>query len=988
MDDKGTQPRLPTSRRTTVPPPGADASGTRRCRRRGGDAPRGGRSDGIGHAGRRTIERLSLTLATLVIGLCVTLAPAPASAGTGSLSDVIGITAAQLVDHLSSHESDAFYLGTPYQGFSALRPDVTPFYPNGAPGPAGETGMNCTGFAARAIMGAGGSIDAFSHGNRTGGNVTNLLNWTDWLWEHSSYATWYDSKESMLASGSLEKGDIIITDPRGTFDPSVTLDDKGDNHILVFWGDSSDQDLAWHSSSHADGVVAGTNPGNMISRIVPKTQGSKFWVIKLDHTGTIDLQKVSASPDITSDNASYSLEGAVYGIWFDEALASPTGHSLTTDAAGHAGPSGDLAPGTYFVRETTAPRGFALDETTYRVDVRAGACTRVNVTQVADACIANPIELVARKVDTELEGGVAQGSATLAGAQFTVNYYDALLDDAQIPTATPKRSWVISCDKDGLARLDGSHLVSGDALYERDGKAVVPLGTMTIRETKAPEGYFLEGQGPDSPEGYRAPLRVTRVTAADQTPSFEVDCHVVPTVKEAVWRGGLSVRKVDRETGGDVPLGSATLAGTRFEVVSANDALVVVHGSTYEEGDVVMTLLTDAKGRASTGPRDLPYGDYVVREVEAPDGYLLSPDWSQTVHIREDGDVVEAQDACDDQVKRGDISLNKVDGTTMARLALVAFRVTSTTTGESHVIVTDENGFASTESSWQAHEVSTNKNDAAVDDDGVVDESLLSPEAGVWFSGLAQDGGKPDNRLGALPYDTYRVEELRGSANEGMSLVSLQVVVSRDGRTIDLGTVDDNPGPTIWTELMERDSGTHEASPIGSVVLVDTVSYENLEPGRHYVVEGRLMDAETGEVLTSDEGPIKGSTELDCTTAAGTTEVVFTLDASELDGRRTVAFERLVLDPTAEEGDDLVGEGKVVAVHEDLTSERQTVSFTTPQAEPTPETPTPAASLPRTSDPLPPWVVPLGALGLFVVIAGMLISHRRSRKRGRKADIY
>ena len=89
--------------------------------------------------------------------------------------------------------------------------------------------MNCTGFAARAIMGAGGSIDAFSHGNRTGGNVTNLLNWTDWLWEHSSYATWYDSKESMLASGTLEKGDLIITDPRGTFDPSVTLGDKGDN---------------------------------------------------------------------------------------------------------------------------------------------------------------------------------------------------------------------------------------------------------------------------------------------------------------------------------------------------------------------------------------------------------------------------------------------------------------------------------------------------------------------------------------------------------------------------------------------------------------------------------------------------------------------------------------------------------------------------------------------------------------------------------------
>ena len=104
----------------------------------------------------------------------------------------------------------------------------------------------------------------------------------------------------------------------------------------------------------------------------------------------------------------------------------------------------------------------------------------------------------------------------------------------------------------------------------------------------------------------------------------------------------------------------------------------------------------------------------------------------------------------------------------MSRLAGVPFRITSETTGESHVIVTDENGYASTAAEWNKHTHKTNANDTAAEED-------LDSEAGIWF-GLAKDGKTvpANDKLGALPYDTYTVEELRCAANEGFVLVKIE----------------------------------------------------------------------------------------------------------------------------------------------------------------------------------------------------------------------
>lgn len=144
-------------------------------------------------------------------------------------------------------------------------------------------------------------------------------------------------------------------------------------------------------------------------------------------------------------------------------------------------------------------------------------------------------------------------------------------------------------------------------------------------------------------------------------------------------------------------------------------APVLVGGVEVAPGEVALTLETEG-GSAESAPDALPYGDYLVREVEAPEGYL-GTDAEVPFSIAEDGEVVEltGERAVANQVRRGDLELVKVSDGDLSRMAGVPFRITSATTGESHVVVTDGNGYASTAASWVPHTASTNANDQAAD---------------------------------------------------------------------------------------------------------------------------------------------------------------------------------------------------------------------------------------------------------------------------------
>ncbi|RHG63494.1 hypothetical protein DW248_18950, partial [Mediterraneibacter gnavus] len=171
------------------------------------------------------------------------------------------------------------------------------------------------------------------------------------------------------------------------------------------------------------------------------------------------------------------------------------------------------------------------------------------------------------------------------------------------------------------------------------------------------------------------------------------------SVSDKVIRGGVKIQKRDLETSDTKPQGSATLKDTAFDIISLNDNSVLVEGKLYKKNEVVKTIHTDLEGVASTSADLLPYGNFRIVESEAPDGYLTDGAKPIDFTITENGKIVDLTDEAHsiyNQIKRGDIEGVKIGAGTHKRLADVPFRITSKTTGENHVVVTDDNGQFST----------------------------------------------------------------------------------------------------------------------------------------------------------------------------------------------------------------------------------------------------------------------------------------------------
>ena len=398
------------------------------------------------------------------------------------------------------------------------------------------------------------------------------------------------------------------------------------------------------------------------------------------------------------------------------------------------------------------------------------------------------------------------------------------------------------------------------------------------------------------------------LTAPDQTVLVEDDGIIYEFVMadEVVW-GGVLIEKRDLESGLLTPLGGASLDGTLFEITNKSINTVYVGGALYQPGEVCATIEV-VGGIAQTDARALPYGTYQMVESKPGEGYLHTDQVVRSFQIRKDGEIIEFRDgdAAYNQVIRVDLQFVKVGeggDSNMHRFANVAFKLTSQTTGESHIVVTDENGEVRTETEWNPHSQNTNGND------DVEDETLWDDHAGTWF-GLTTEGWMVDvqDELCALPYDTYTLEELPCKGNQGYELVKVpNITISRNNTTIYLGTIDDQfeGVPEIGTTATV--DGEHTPEPAGEVTLIDTISYKNLKVGETYKISGVLMDKETGEPLLVGEQQVTAELEFTPISSEGSVELAYTFDGSALAGK------------------------SVVASHADINDEGQTVTFGQPE---------------------------------------------------------
>ena len=499
-------------------------------------------------------------------------------------------------------------------------------------------------------------------------------------------------------------------------------------------------------------------------------------------TGTVSVSKTSANTGITSGNSCYSLAGAVYGIYSDAGCSAQV-TTLTTDAGGNAA-AVSLNAGTYYYKELTAPSGYALDSSVQSFTVTDGQNTALSV---SDTPTHDPVRISINKVDSET-GDKVQGGASLENAEFTVKFYAGYYNEGNLP-ANATRTWVIKTLKTAggnyMAALRDDCKVSGDDFYKLGNTAVLPLGTISIEETKAPEGYSLEG------------------------------------------------------------------------------AYLQVSGSS--------TKIT---------------GKYVTQITQ--NGNLAQLKGGNTFKVS-------------DKIKRGDFKLTKIDTDNQNRMSDIPFRVTCKGTGESHIIKTDENGYFSSESSWNAHSKNTNGG-------GAYD--------GLWFSS-ADGSAKVDDSVGAMPYGDYTLEELSCENNRGKILYKGEFSIRRDKVTVDIGTIENHsePTPVITTQASDAKTQYQIIKPSADTDILDKVTITDTMAGRDYTITGTLMDKDTGEAVMVNGNPVTASQTF---TSDGTKKVLdmhFNFDSSALGGKTVVVCEKLTY------GD------YVAATEEDMENKDQTIYF-------------------------------------------------------------
>lgn len=384
-------------------------------------------------------------------------------------------------------------------------------------------------------------------------------------------------------------------------------------------------DYELHEVQSAEGYVLDKNPvpftidGSVETVVVEKTNTAQKGRISVQKTGDIFTTVATASSAYTDENcetivnpttytpvfASGNLSGAVFQIIAVEDIVTLDGTiranagdvvaEITTDENGYA-ETDLLYLGKYEVREITAPDGYALNAESQFVELTY-AGQEIAVRDTVNTSFVNDYQGVEISLSKVMEK-------------------DELFNIGNSDEYTRVRFGLFAAEN--ITAADGS-VIPADGLISEISLAenmsakfdtALPFGKYYVQEIATDEHYVLNGKK----------YLVNFEYMGQEVTTVTVDCG---EFKNALKRGKISGKKVDEN--------EKSLENALF-------GLFAVDTAEFTADNAYMTAVSDENGHFEFDK--IPYGEYIVREIEAPTGYILS-DESYPVTISEDGKVIE-----------------------------------------------------------------------------------------------------------------------------------------------------------------------------------------------------------------------------------------------------------------------------------------------------------------------------------------------------------
>lgn len=588
---------------------------------------------------------------------------------------------------------------------------------------------------------------------------------------------------------------------------------------------------------------------------------------QVNNVATLSLRKSSSNTDITNGNSCYSLANAKYGVYSNAACTSQVS-TFTTNANGTSN-SINLEPGTYYVKEISAPEGYYIDNTVKTVSLSSGENKVVSFT---DKPMDDPAAIVIQKKD-KYTGNTIKGKKTLAGAQFTIKYYDGFYDRNNLP-ARATRTWVIETkertrpngSKVYQAGLSDTYKVGGDNFYKVDGAITIPRGTITIQETKAPDGY-------------RNDLNMTD-TKGNSTVNGVYLAQVTKPGDLSTLMGGQTFEGSDSPVRADIKLtkingtNNNIMANIPFKITNleTKESHTIYTGSNgvYDSSLIKKSLNTntDKAGAGawfgytsilSDDEGSFEYGSYSIEELECKenDGKIL---YKGTFKIDNNtGATLDLGKIINNSIEVKTYAADNTSGNNNTAF-IQQGGIFNYTTGQLTYgkAITDEVNVKGISSGYAvANLVDIETGEYIKNKDGslVQSEAKIEPYNDGTYTGQAHQNLIYDNPESMLGKNIVVFEKIYALNADGTPNYN-KLLVEHTDMNDDLQTV---KFQKISTELTVSDTGLHEVNTTSKdVTLQDQITYENfskdlVDLGYYIKANAKLVD-ENGNAITDANG--------------------------------------------------------------------------------------------------------------------------------------